>query len=58
MRVTREAIRVMRPQGGGKIVQIASMGGRRAFPWYSIYQASKWAVERFTESLQPTSTRC
>lgn len=51
MRVTREAIRLMRPQGGGKIVQIASMGGRLAFPLYSIYHASKWAVEGFSESL-------
>lgn len=51
MRVTREAIRLMRTQGGGKIIQIASMGGRLAFPLYSIYHASKWAVEGFTESL-------
>jgi NAD(P)-dependent dehydrogenase (short-subunit alcohol dehydrogenase family) len=51
MRVTREAIKIMREQGGGKIVQIASMGGRLAFPLYSIYHASKWAVEGFTESL-------
>jgi NAD(P)-dependent dehydrogenase (short-subunit alcohol dehydrogenase family) len=52
MRVTRTAIRHMRPQGGGTIVQIASMGGRLAFPLYSIYHASKWAVEGFSESLQ------
>jgi NAD(P)-dependent dehydrogenase (short-subunit alcohol dehydrogenase family) len=52
MRVTREAIKIMRTQPGGSIVQIASMGGRLAFPLYSIYHASKWAVEGFTESLQ------
>ncbi len=52
MRVTREAIRHMRPQGGGSIIQIASMGGRLAFPLYSIYHGTKWAVEGFSEALQ------
>lgn len=52
MRVTREAIRRMRPSGGGTIVQIASMGGRLAFPLYSIYHGTKWAVEGFSEALQ------
>lgn len=52
MRVTRAAIKLMREQGGGTIVQIASVGGQVAFPLYSIYHATKWAVEGFTESLQ------
>lgn len=52
MRVTREAVKIMRAQRGGTIVQIASVGGRVAFPLYSIYHGTKWAVEGFTESLQ------
>jgi NAD(P)-dependent dehydrogenase (short-subunit alcohol dehydrogenase family) len=52
MRVTRAIIPHLRDQGGGKIIQIASMGGRLTFPLYSIYHASKWAVEGFSESLQ------
>ncbi|MCZ8353192.1 MAG: SDR family oxidoreductase [Cyclobacteriaceae bacterium] len=52
MRVTREAIKIMREQNSGIIVQIASVGGRVAFPLYSIYHGTKWAVEGFTESLQ------
>jgi NAD(P)-dependent dehydrogenase (short-subunit alcohol dehydrogenase family) len=52
MRVTREAVKIMREQKGGTIVQIASVGGRVAFPLYSIYHGTKWAVEGFTESLQ------
>lgn len=53
MRVTRQAIQTMREQGGGggTIVQITSMGGRITFPIYSIYHATKWAVEGFSESL-------
>jgi NAD(P)-dependent dehydrogenase (short-subunit alcohol dehydrogenase family) len=51
MRVTREAIKHMRPNGGGMIIQISSMGGKVTFPLYSIYHATKFAVEGFTESL-------
>lgn len=52
MRVTREAIKHMRENQGGNIVQVSSMGGRIAFPLFSIYHGTKWAVEGFTESLQ------
>lgn len=51
MRVTREAIKHMRPNGGGTIIQVSSMGGKITFPLYSIYHATKFAVEGFTESL-------
>jgi len=51
MRVTREAIKMMRPNGGGTIIQISSIGGKITFPLYSIYHATKFAVEGFTESL-------
>jgi NAD(P)-dependent dehydrogenase (short-subunit alcohol dehydrogenase family) len=51
MRVTREAIKHMRPNGGGMIIQISSMGGKITFPLYSIYHATKFAIEGFTESL-------
>jgi short-subunit dehydrogenase len=51
MRVTREAIKAMRPSGGGTIIQVSSMGGKITFPLYSIYHSTKFAVEGFTESL-------
>jgi NAD(P)-dependent dehydrogenase (short-subunit alcohol dehydrogenase family) len=51
MRVTRAAIPVMRRQRSGTLVQVSSMGGRVTFPLYSIYHATKWAVEGFSESL-------
>lgn len=52
MRVTRAIIPHMRANKAGAIIQIASMGGRITFPLFSIYHATKFAVEGFTESLQ------
>ncbi len=52
MRVSRAILPHFRMQGGGVIVNVASMGGRVCFPFYSIYNASKWAVEGFSEALQ------
>ena len=51
MRVSRAALAQFRGQGGGVLVNVASMGGRLSFPFYSVYHASKWAVEGFSESL-------
>ena len=50
--VTRAVLPVFRRQGAGTIVNLASMGGRVAFPLYSVYNSSKFAVEGFTEGLQ------
>jgi NAD(P)-dependent dehydrogenase (short-subunit alcohol dehydrogenase family) len=52
MRVTRAIIPYFRAQKSGSIIQVASMGGRLAFPLYSIYHGTKWAVEGFSEALQ------
>jgi short-subunit dehydrogenase len=52
MNVCREILPVFRRQKSGIIVNVASMGGRIAFPLYSLYHATKWAVEGFSESLQ------
>ncbi len=52
MRVTRAVIPYFRQRRKGTVIQVASMGGRLAFPLYSIYHGSKWAVEGFTEALQ------
>jgi NAD(P)-dependent dehydrogenase (short-subunit alcohol dehydrogenase family) len=52
MRVTRRFIEYFRDNGiRGHIIQVSSMGGRLAFPLYSIYHGTKWAVEGFSESL-------
>lgn len=52
--VTRRALEVMRDTNsppGGLIQQVTSIGGQYGYPTYSIYCASKWAVEGFTEAL-------
>lgn len=52
--VTREALKIMREKQsppGGKIQQVTSIGGQRGVPFFSIYCASKWAVEGFTEAV-------
>lgn len=52
--VTRKAMDVMREQkpSGGLIQQVTSIGGQIGVPLFSIYCASKWAVEGFTETIQ------
>ena len=52
--VTRTAMDTMRNQKpqGGVIQQVTSIGGQRGVPTFSIYCASKWAVEGFTEAIQ------
>lgn len=52
MNVCREILPYFREQRRGTIVNVASMGGRMTFPLYSIYHASKWALEGFSEGLQ------
>lgn len=52
MAVTREVLPHLREQRDGVIVNVASFAGRSIFPMYSVYHASKWAVEGFSDSLQ------
>ncbi len=52
MNVTREILPHFRERRAGAILNVSSMGGRITFPLYSVYHATKWAVEGFSESLQ------
>ena len=47
----RAVLPVMRPRRAGHIVNVSSIGGRRAQPGLGAYQASKWALGGFTEIL-------
>ncbi|MCD9188346.1 MAG: SDR family oxidoreductase [Pyrinomonadaceae bacterium] len=51
MNVCREILPYFREQKRGTIVNIASIGGRLTFPFYSLYNSTKWAVEGFSEGL-------
>ncbi|PSB48997.1 SDR family oxidoreductase [Chamaesiphon polymorphus] len=52
MEVTRAILPHFRLRQQGILVNVASVGGRMAFPIYSPYHGTKWAVEGFSESLQ------
>ena len=52
METTRAVLPYFRDRKQGVIVNVASIGGRVAFPLYSLYHSTKWAVEGFSESLQ------
>lgn len=49
--VTKAALPVLRRQGGGRIIQISSLGGRIGSPGMTAYQSAKWAVGGFSEAL-------
>jgi NAD(P)-dependent dehydrogenase (short-subunit alcohol dehydrogenase family) len=51
MHITRSFLKPMHEQGGGRIIQISSVGGQTAFPISSAYHASKWGLEGFTEGV-------
>lgn len=52
IRITRAFVPLMRRQGYGRIIQIASVGGQVAYPGGSVYHAAKWGLEGFTESVR------
>lgn len=41
----------MRKRGGGVIANVTSLGGRLTFPFFAVYNASKWALEGLSEGL-------
>jgi 3-oxoacyl-[acyl-carrier protein] reductase len=57
---SRAAARIMLAQGGGRIINIASQTGKRAWPDWGVYSASKFAVVGLTQvmaqELAPTVT--
>jgi NAD(P)-dependent dehydrogenase (short-subunit alcohol dehydrogenase family) len=49
--MTKEVLPIMRQQRSGHIVNISSIGGLVAFPAVGFYNATKFAVDGFSESL-------
>lgn len=52
IRVTKAFLPYMREKGSGLILNVSSLAGRLAFPYFGIYGASKWALEANSESLK------
>jgi len=48
----RALIPNMRDQGGGRIINISSLGGRMAFPFGGLYSSSKFALEGLSDALR------
>ena len=51
MRVTQAFLPALRAQGRGVILTTTSIGGLVAFPFNSVYHATKWGLEGWSESL-------
>lgn len=51
MAVTRAFLPYFRANKAGMFINVSSLGGRITYPFTSLYHATKWAVEGFSESL-------
>jgi NAD(P)-dependent dehydrogenase (short-subunit alcohol dehydrogenase family) len=51
LRVTKAFIPYFRQKGGGLFITTTSIGGLLTFPFFSVYHATKWAVEGWSESV-------
>ena len=49
--LARAVLPHLRAQGGGRIIQVSSVGGQCTAPGMAVYHATKWGVEGFFESL-------
>ncbi|GIV58289.1 MAG: short-chain dehydrogenase/reductase [Rhodothermaceae bacterium] len=51
-RVCRTFLPAMRARGQGLIINVSSIAGRMAVPFFGLYHASKWAVEGYSLALR------
>jgi len=51
MELIRALLPAMRERGSGVIANVTSLGGRLTFPFFGIYNSSKWALEGLSEGL-------
>ncbi|SNT62319.1 Short-chain dehydrogenase [Asanoa hainanensis] len=51
IQLARAVVPGLRAQGGGRLMQLSSMGGQIAFPAFALYHVSKWGIEGFYEAL-------
>lgn len=48
----QQVIPILRQQGGGRIINVSSIGGRVAFPLGGLYSTSKFALEGLSDALR------
>jgi len=51
-RVIRAFLPAMRQAGSGLLINVSSIAGRMALPFFSVYHASKWALEGYSLGLR------
>lgn len=51
IQLARAVVPHLRAQGGGRLMQMSSMGGHITFPAFSLYHVTKWGIEGFYDSL-------
>lgn len=51
-RVTRAFLPAMRERGDGLFINVTSVAGRVAVPFFGVYNASKWGLESYSEALK------
>ena len=51
LELIRAFVPCMRRRGSGVVANVTSLGGRSTFPFFAIYNASKWALEGVSEGL-------
>ncbi|MBB3039705.1 SDR family NAD(P)-dependent oxidoreductase [Hoyosella altamirensis] len=49
--LTQAVLPFMRAQRSGHIIQVSSVGGVGALPFFGLYNAAKWGLEGFSEAL-------
>src|SRR5215470_767699 len=50
IQLARLVVPYLRRQGGGRLMQLSSLGGLIAVPGFSLYHAAKWGIEGFYEA--------
>ncbi len=51
-RMNRAFLPAMRKRGRGLFINISSVAGRLAIPFFGVYHASKWALEGYSQALR------
>ena len=51
-RVTRALLPAMRQRANGLFINVSSIAGRLAFPFFGVYHASKWGLEGYSQALR------